>query len=103
LAAMDIARSSDHGMAIGAWGAVQATSIGAALAIGGLVRDGVNTLINSQVGEGVLVAPVAGYSVVYHIEIGLLFAALVIIGPLVGHRSTQTRSTEPFGLAELPG
>ncbi|MEO0635886.1 MAG: BCD family MFS transporter [Pseudomonadota bacterium] len=103
LAAMDIARSSDHGMAVGAWGAVQATSIGLALAVGGLVRDGVNGLVAAQVGEGVLIAPVAGYSVVYHIEIGLLFAALVVIGPLVGHRSTRTRASEPFGLAELPG
>ena len=47
------------------------------------------------------------YSTVYHLEIALLFAALVAIGPLVRSRSVGRTSTVPparrFGLAEFPG
>jgi MFS transporter, BCD family, chlorophyll transporter len=51
-----------------------------------------------------LMDPSTGYSVVYHIEIALLFATLVAIGPLV--RSVRTGFSQPsskFGLAEFPG
>ncbi|MEM8839670.1 MAG: MFS transporter, partial [Pseudomonadota bacterium] len=52
--------------------------------------------------------PDAGYSVVYHLEIGLLFAGLIAIGPLVQTRRQQRLDDDPkkperFGLAELPG
>jgi BCD family chlorophyll transporter-like MFS transporter len=104
LAAMDIAKGSDHGLAIGAWGAVQATAIGLSLGAGGIIRDVVNSGLETQLGTTVLVAPAAGYSVVYHIEIGLLFASLVVIGPLVGRASNhKTEDSQRFGLAELPG
>jgi BCD family chlorophyll transporter-like MFS transporter len=44
-----------------------------------------------------------GYSVVYHIEIALLFATLVAVGPLVrrGNSSRPVESAE-YKLAELP-
>jgi len=48
--------------------------------------------------------PSTGYSVVYHIEIALLFATLVAIGPLV--RTARPNFSQPsskFGLAEFPG
>ena len=51
-----------------------------------------------------LVGPATGYGVVYHLEIVLLFATLVAIGPLVrsaGERRQQ--SPARFGLAEFPG
>ncbi|MEQ8305644.1 MAG: BCD family MFS transporter [Hoeflea sp.] len=104
LAAMDIAEKSDNGMAIGAWGAVQASAIGLGLAAGGLIRDGVNTLVANAEPGAALVAPAAGYSVVYHIEIGLLFAAIAALGPLAARRQSnhQTRGGR-FGLAEMPG
>jgi BCD family chlorophyll transporter-like MFS transporter len=104
LAAMDIAEKSDNGMAIGAWGAVQASAIGIGLAAGGLIRDGVNTLVANAEPGAALTAPAAGYSVVYHLEIGLLFAAIAALGPLAARRSShqQNRSVR-FGLAELPG
>jgi BCD family chlorophyll transporter-like MFS transporter len=46
-----------------------------------------------------------GYGVVYHLEILLLFATLVAIGPLVSHnrRSNEKTSQRKFGLAEFPG
>ncbi len=104
LAAMAIAEKSDNGLAIGAWGAVQATAIGSGLALGGLIRDGVNSLIGPAYEGAALIAPAAGYSVVYHIEIGLLFAALIVIGPLAGLKTIRNQTTpRAFGLAEMPG
>lgn len=89
------------GIAVGAWGAVQATVTGAGIALGGATRDIVSTLaVRGDLGPGITEAS-AGYLVVYHLEIALLFATLAAIGPLVQlgeRRSTPTR----FGLAELP-
>jgi BCD family chlorophyll transporter-like MFS transporter len=39
---------------------------------------------------------------VYHIEIALLFGALIALGPLVRVRRS-TPAGDGFGLAELPG
>ena len=108
IAAMEMAEASDSGIAIGAWGAVQATAIGAGLALGGLIRDGVNMLVETGTTGTALHAPAAGYSVVYHIEIALLFASLAALGPLVGRQSRmrgneETLKSRKFGLADLPG
>ncbi|MBU4527857.1 MAG: BCD family MFS transporter [Hoeflea sp.] len=104
VAAMDIAEKSDNGLAIGAWGAVQATAIGLGLAAGGLIRDVVNGLVAGAAPGAAMTAPAAGYSVVYHLEIGLLFMALAALGPLAARRQihVQARSAR-FGLAEMPG
>nr|WP_208998298.1 BCD family MFS transporter [Roseibium aquae] len=104
LAAMAIADKSDNGLAIGAWGAVQATSIGLALAAGGLIRDVVNAYAAAGGPQSALHAPAAGYSFVYHIEIALLFGSLIAIGPLVSrHRPDRAVTERPFGLADMPG
>ncbi len=82
-AAMGTARHGQIGLALGVWGAVQASAAGAAVAAGGLIRDGVGVLATSGVLGQAMDTPAAGYSVVYHIEIALLFATLIAIGPLV--------------------
>ncbi|MCU0900846.1 MAG: PucC family protein [Cypionkella sp.] len=70
------------GLALGAWGAAQATAAGFAILIGGTLRDVVSHMATA--GQlGALTDPSIGYSVVYHLEIGLLFATLVVLGPLV--------------------
>ncbi len=70
------------GLALGAWGAAQATAAGSAILIGGTLRDVVTHLATS--GKlGALTDASLGYSFVYHTEIGLLFATLVVLGPLV--------------------
>ncbi len=104
LAAMELADGSDSGFAIGAWSAVQATAIGTGLALGGIIRDGVNALaVSGALGES-LASPATGYGVVYHIEIVLLFLGLAVLGPLVGKdRSTGTARARQFGLVDLPG
>ena len=49
--------------------------------------------------------PSVPYSVVYHIEIGLLFVTLIALGPLVAPLGAARRTTPAasFGLADLPG
>ena len=103
-AAMGLEAGGLHGLALGAWGAVQATCAGVAVALGGGIRDMVSNLATSGgLGEA-LATPAIGYSFVYHLEIALLFATLLAIGPLV--RSTRMASPCPsphFGLAESRG
>jgi len=101
--AMARERNGENGLALGAWGAVQATSAGLAIALGGAVRDGITSLaVHGSLGP-VLTGASTGYSAVYQIEIVLLFATLVAIGPLVrsGTRRVQTESRD-YKLAEFP-
>ncbi len=93
----------DSGLALGAWGAVQATSTGLAIAIGGAARDTITTLAKQGDLGPAFTGPVAGYSFVYHVEIMLLFATLIAIGPLVRLNGVDRRPPSRFGLAELPG
>jgi BCD family chlorophyll transporter-like MFS transporter len=103
-AAMALDRGDQSGLALGAWGAVQATAAGGAIAIGGALRDLVSTLGSRGLLGEALAGPAVGYSFVYHFEIVLLFMTLVTIGPLVraGHRRRAISATK-FGLAEFPG
>jgi BCD family chlorophyll transporter-like MFS transporter len=104
-AAMGLHSNDHNGLALGAWGAVQATAGGVAIAMGGLLRDLVSaSAAQGLLGPGLMSASV-GYSFVYHIEILLLFGTLIAMGPLV--RSSASPSVvQPngkFGLADLPG
>lgn len=103
-AAMGLAEGGQSGLALGAWGAVQATSAGAAIAIGGALRDLISSLADQGLLGPALTGPAVGYGAVYHLEIALLFATLVVIGPLVRSTSVApSRPTPRFGLAEFPG
>lgn len=101
-AAMDLARNSDSGIALGAWGAVQASAMAVAIAAGGAVRDLVVTLARQGILGPAFTDQNIGYSVVYHMEIALLFATLVAIGPLVRY-VREPEQNQTFGLAEFPG
>jgi BCD family chlorophyll transporter-like MFS transporter len=82
-ASMAKAGPEDTGLALGAWGAVQASAAGLAIAASGIVRDvGSALAVSGALGEA-MNDPAIGYLIVYHIEIALLFATLVAIGPLV--------------------
>jgi len=92
-----------NGLVIGAWGAVSASAAGLAIGLGGVIRDLVSSLAVSGNLGSVLVSPGTGYSFVYHIELFLLFATLVAVGPLVVmKRSMPMHSDSKFGLAEFP-
>ncbi|RDC74083.1 MFS transporter [Rhodovulum sp. 12E13] len=93
--------TAGRGLALGAWGAAQATAAGVAIFTGGTIRDAVAaTSLPDTLG------PATGYSMVYHVEIALLFATLAVLGPLVKlgtYRKPETETTKPgIGLAELP-
>ena len=107
-AAMSLERPEHVGLALGAWGAVQATAAGTAIAAGGAIRDIVSGLATQGALGSVLDSAVTGYSFVYHLEIYMLFAALIAIGPLVrvrraGVRTDSNPPSQKFGLASLPG
>jgi BCD family chlorophyll transporter-like MFS transporter len=92
-----------HGLALGAWGAVQATCAGVAMAFGGALRDAVGLLAGrGSLGEA-LQDPVTGYGVVYLVELALLFATLAVIGPLVRRKRAHAAGRARFGLTEFPG
>jgi BCD family chlorophyll transporter-like MFS transporter len=76
------------GLALGAWGAVQAAAAGLSMFFGGALRDIMNTLASQgALGEG-LTDPSVGYSMVYHVEMLLLFLTLIAVGPLVKRSSS---------------
>jgi BCD family chlorophyll transporter-like MFS transporter len=103
-AAMSLARNADSGIALGAWGAVQATASGLAIAGGGALRDLFSGLASTGALGRALSGPSTGYSLVYQIEILLLFATLVAIGPLARHAAPEDEVARTgFGLAEFPG
>jgi BCD family chlorophyll transporter-like MFS transporter len=91
------------GMVMGAWGAVQATAAGAAMALGGVLRDTVGGLATSGWLGVPLNSPATGYSFVFHLEIYLLFVVLIALGPLVRRSPASRQTAKPIGLAELPG
>jgi BCD family chlorophyll transporter-like MFS transporter len=102
---MELAGVTGSGMALGAWGAVQATAAGVAVAMSGAIRDGVGSLaMDGSLGLA-LQQQSTGYSVVYHTEIFLLFVTLIALGPLVRVHG-QSKILMPdnkFGLAQHPG
>ena len=101
--AMELAESSDSGIAIGAWGAVQATAAGVALAAGGAIKDAAQALVGAGWFGASLNDTAVGYSVVYHIEILLLFVTLAVLGPIASHsRSNKAIKDNKFGLAMFP-
>jgi MFS transporter, BCD family, chlorophyll transporter len=103
LAAMRLEEGRFVGMALGAWGAVQALSSGLSMFFGGALRDSVSSLAVQGVFGTALAQPATGYSVVYHLEMLLLFVTLVAIGPLVGRRTATPPLPRKFGLADMPG
>jgi len=103
-AAMGLEAGGQSGLALGAWGAVQATAAGVGIALGGALRDGISSLAASGALGPALTSPSMGYSFVYHLEIGLLFATMIALGPLVGGTRRRHRLAPggKFGLAEFP-
>jgi BCD family chlorophyll transporter-like MFS transporter len=104
---MAAAPPGQAGLALGAWGAVQASAAGAAIALGGVLRDGVNAAAQSGALGAALNGASTGYAAVYLIEIAVLFATLVAMGPLVRLAPVAAAPTAPLAtqlaLARAPG
>ncbi len=99
IAAMGLAQGGNSGLALGAWGSIQASAAGLAILASGALRDGFGALaMSGRLGAG-MAEHSTGYSFVWHIEIGLLFATLVALGPLA-RRAPDVSHRARFGLAE---
>jgi len=99
---MPTGRTAGRGLALGAWGAAQATAAGLSILIGGTLRDLVNQAAETGLLGAALANPATGYSVVYHTEIGLIFLTLIALGPLVRTRALGSREPARLGLADFP-
>ena len=101
---LPVAGLAGRGLALGAWGAAQATAVGLGTLIGGTARDVVNHAAAAGHLGPAMEAPAVGYSVVYHTEIGLIFVTLVALAPLVRYRRPASHTTETagIGLSEFP-
>ena len=99
---VDITGTAGRGLALGVWGAAQATAAGLSIFIGGGLRDLVGAAaLNGSLGP-VLTGPSVGYSAVYQLEITLLFITLIALGPLVRAQSITQRGTGRLELPEFP-
>lgn len=94
-ACMRVAPPDRIGLALGVWGAVQATAAGSAIALGGLMRDGVSVLAEQGALGEALGGPVTGYVTVYLLEIILLFTTLAVVGPLVQGTGAHLARPQP--------
>jgi BCD family chlorophyll transporter-like MFS transporter len=94
-ATMNRAPSEQRGMALGAWGAVQASAAGIAIAFGGVIRDLVGGMTAQNRLGPALAGPATGYLAVYALEIVLMVATLVAMAPLI-------RRDVPRGAGTIP-
>jgi BCD family chlorophyll transporter-like MFS transporter len=81
---------------------VQATAAGLAIGLGGVLRDALSAAAANGWFGAALISPATGYTLVYQLEILLLLAALVAIGPLARHQRDEPPHAQKFGLAEFP-
>lgn len=85
---MNLAPPQQAGLALGAWGAVQATAAGVAVALGGLGRDAIGALAaQGYLGES-LAGPATGYAAVYAVELLLLLVTAVAMHAHTGNPTT---------------
>jgi MFS transporter, BCD family, chlorophyll transporter len=87
-ATMQAAPPTQRGLALGAWGAVQASAAGIAVAAGGIMRDVISGLATSG-SHRLSAAPATAYSAVYAVEIVLLLAACAAMIPMIRGTSAQ--------------
>ena len=92
-ATMQHAPTSQTGLALGAWGAVQASAAGVAIALGGIIRDAVAVhMPQTPLGAA------RAYDTVYGLEIILLCVTLVLMFPLM----RRTAADGPQRRSPLP-
>lgn len=101
--AMRSAPARQIGLALGTWGAVQATAAGVAMALGGVIRDAVRWLEPANDAGGSWLAQAASaYTVVYGIELLLLLATVITMWPLVA-RSREPRNSSRSMMSSSEG
>ncbi|MEM1114818.1 MAG: PucC family protein [Pseudomonadota bacterium] len=90
-ATMNLAPAAQIGLALGAWGAVQATAAGIGVAASGTIRDIVTAIDSASRGiaDGI---SASGYMTVYALEVTLLLVTLLVLGPLL--RNVRRSATD---------
>ncbi len=88
-ATMSRAPKEQAGLALGAWGAVQATAAGLGMALSGTIRDLVNAALGATQGPRGVAGAASGYVAVYMLEIGLLLVTIAATVPLIRRRSSR--------------
>ncbi len=103
-AAMALAERAHVGLALGAWGAVQATAAGGGIALGGALRDIFSSLALNGAFGPTFESVTFGYGFVYTLEIILLVAAMIVLMPLVlrSKRNNLAQAPSQFGLDQMP-
>ncbi len=101
LRVMSLPHHGEHGLALGAWGAVQATSAGVAMAVAGFIRDYFSADALSRPSQLADPFPGGGYVATYLVAVIGLFVLLVVLGPLTARRRADVVPM-PFGIAEFP-
>ena len=81
-ATLSLAPPNQSGLALGVWGAVQATGAGVGIGLSGTLRDGVNLLAATTPGADFLGDALPGYLAVYGLELTLLGVTLLALYPL---------------------
>jgi MFS transporter, BCD family, chlorophyll transporter len=94
-ASMNAAPKEQAGLALGAWGAVQATAAGLGIGLGGVIRD---LVLASPLARAY--GPVSGYHAVYVIEVILLLATLAALYPLVRRPNTGLSAYHNYSLGQ---
>jgi MFS transporter, BCD family, chlorophyll transporter len=88
-ASMRLARHDQTGLALGAWGAAQASAAGLGVALGGLIRD----LMPTAAPQSLTWLAAPAYDSVYLLEVLLLILTLVALKPLLARRPTAPPET----------
>ncbi|WP_372422105.1 MFS transporter [Salinarimonas chemoclinalis] len=100
-ATMNLAPPGQAGLALGAWGAVQATAAGVALALAGVIRDAVTLAAGALEAAGPFGGAAAGYVAVYALEILLLVVTIAAVLPLA-RRALRRNVPENGDVREPP-
>ena len=103
--AMGLRDASQHGIALGAWGAVFATAEGLAFAVSGVAKDWLSHLVARNALPLQLNNASVPYTAVYVVEIVVLLATLLPLWLLLAGKSRSpdvVDSPRVFGLADIP-
>jgi BCD family chlorophyll transporter-like MFS transporter len=93
-ATMQMAPKGQTGLALGAWGAVQASAAGLAIALGGIIRDTAAQLMPEW-------GPAMAYDLVYAIELTLLLVTIVAMVPLCRGKTVKRRAVSGVPIQEV--
>jgi len=94
-ATMNSAPKEQTGLALGAWGAVQATAAGVAVALGGIMNDMVSALaLRGHFGPA-LASANTGYVFVYGVEMAMLAGTVLLMNALQGATRAHPITSTP--------